>query len=611
MKKRLNIYSMLIVIITVGLLIPLLGNTLSTYIFPDTYWHHQPLHSLIEVLGSAIAILLACLLLMIRSRGELVKTIDNFFIASALICMGLLDGFHAAVEPGNTFVWLHSVATFLGGLLLSFSWLRVPAPPIHHTKGWLWATAASAAWLGICSILFPSVIPQMINESGHFTLLAKVLNMSGGILFYIASAHFILRYYSENDFNAFLFGALTMLFGSAGLLFELSQLWDMSWWWWHLLRMIAYAIASWFIISYYLNLEDTQNYMLRYLSKTNQLLSSQTDKLKESQQRFELAMLGSGDGLWDWQINETSMYFSPRWKAMLGFSEDEIKGSFLEWQSLIHPDDLGKALLTWSKCMEGETNSYSIKYRMKTQSGEYIWVESRAIAIKDKEGNVTRMAGSHTDISAQKQAEEDLQLYHQKLEQLVTTRTNELELANKQLQQLVSIDGLTGVSNRRAFDESIEREWSRCTRDQTSFSLLMIDVDFFKSFNDEFGHLMGDKVLREVAQSLAIHARRSSDLLARYGGEEFAMVLPETSEEQLLDTANKMRQDILSLKIPASNCHHLPYVSVSIGAGTCIPCKTESWHFFMEQIDKSLYRAKSMGRNRVCTEQINFADKAI
>jgi len=611
LKKKLSTYSMLLVIVTVGLIIPLLGSALSTYIFPDTYWHHQPLHSLIEGLGSAIAILLAGLLLMLRSRGELEKTVDNFFIASALICMGLLDGFHAAVEPGNTFVWLHSVATFLGGVLLSFSWLRVPAPHVDHSKGWLWAITAAAAWLGICSILFPSIIPQMTNESGHFTLLAKVLNISGGLLFYIASLHFIVRYYRENDFDAFLFGALTMLFGSAGMLFELSQLWDLSWWWWHLLRMTAYAIASWFIISYYLNLEDTQNYMLRYLSKTNQLLSSQTDKLKESQKRFDLAMLGSGDGLWDWQINETSMYFSPRWKAMLGFSEDEIQGSFLEWQTLIHPDDLGKALLTWSKCMEGETNSYSIKYRMKTRSGEYIWVESRAIAIKDKAGNVTRMAGSHTDISAQKQAEEDLQLYHQQLEQLVTKRTDELEQANKQLQQLVSVDGLTGVSNRRAFDESIEREWNRCKRDHANFSLLMIDVDFFKPFNDEFGHLRGDKVLRDVAQALATHAKRSTDLLARYGGEEFAMILPETSEEQLMAIANDMRQDILDLQIPAASNHHLPCVSVSIGAGTCIPDKTESRHFFMEQVDKSLYRAKSTGRNRVCTEQICFADEAI
>lgn len=593
---------MLTFVIIVGVFIPLMGSGLSTYIFPDFYWHHQPLHSLIEGLGSTAALLLAGLLLILRPRQDSVSSIDNFIIASALISMGLLDGFHAALAPGNAFVWLHSIATFVGGLIFSLVWCKWPGPSQTKVTNSIWIIVILSCVIGLGSTFFAELIPDMTNDLGHFTLQSRILNMSGGMLFYIASTHFILRYYREKDFDAFLFGALTMLFGSAGLLFELSQLWDMSWWWWHMLRLCAYAIAFWFVINYYLQLEDKQNYTLNYLSKTNDLLSQQTDKLRASQQRFELAVQGSGDGLWDWEINENNMYFSPRWKTMLGFDEDEIAGSFLEWQELVHPDDLGKTLLTWSKCMEGETNAYSIKYRMKTKTGEYIWVESRAITIKDTQGNVCRMAGSHTDINAQMQAEEDLHKYQHSLEQLVTKRTTELEEANQQLQKLVSIDGLTGVSNRRALDESIVREWNHCKREQSPFSLLMIDVDFFKAFNDEFGHLKGDKALKDIATALAKNTKRATDILARYGGEEFAMVLPETTEEQLMQTAEKMCRDILDLQIPAASTHHLPFVSESIGAGTHIPQKEDDWRDFLDQVDRALYQAKTNGRNQVSTK---------
>lgn len=599
MRNRTNIMFMLTVIITVGLIIPLMGSALSTYVFPETHWHHQPVHSLIEGLGSAAALLLAGLLLILRSLQK--ANTDNFLIACALISMGLLDGFHASVEPGNTFVWLHSIATLVGGLIFSLAWTRWYGPPHSLCPLWIWGAAGVVIVLGTSSVLLPDYLPRMTNDLGHFTLLARTLNMVGGMLFYIASVHFILRYYREKDFDALPFAALTMLFGSAGLLFELSQLWDMSWWWWHILRLLAYAIAFSYVVNHYLRLEEHQQYMLNYLSKTNDILSHQTEQLKTSKQRFDLAMQGSGDGLWDWKINDTNMYFSPRWKSMLGFDEDEIKGTFLEWQALIHPDDLGKAILTWSKCMEGDTNSYSIKYRMRTKSGDYKWLESRAITIKDNQGNVIRMAGSHTDISAQKQAEEDLHQYQQGLEQLVTQRTKELKEANQQLQELVSVDGLTGVSNRRAFDQAIKREWNRCKRDQTPFSLLMIDVDYFKPYNDEYGHMSGDQALRAIALSLSSNAKRATDTLARYGGEEFAMILPETNEFQLQEIAETICQDVLDLKIPAASTHHLPYVSVSIGAGTHTPQKNDQWHDFIEQVDKALYQAKTSGRNQVST----------
>jgi two-component system chemotaxis family response regulator WspR len=170
---------------------------------------------------------------------------------------------------------------------------------------------------------------------------------------------------------------------------------------------------------------------------------------------------------------------------------------------------------------------------------------------------------------------------------------------NLVLQRLMNSDGLTGLSNRRHFDEYLELEWRRAIREQTQLSLLMIDVDYFKAYNDSFGHLEGDEALRQVAQAIRGSCARPSDLPARYGGEEFALVLPNTSPGGARLLAEKLRQTISALAIPHNSPAPGSTLSISIGLATMIPAQGSNSREVIQNADNGLYSAKNNGRNQV------------
>jgi diguanylate cyclase (GGDEF)-like protein len=180
--------------------------------------------------------------------------------------------------------------------------------------------------------------------------------------------------------------------------------------------------------------------------------------------------------------------------------------------------------------------------------------------------------------------------------------TAELESANKRLTYLANSDGLTGIANRRQFDEALEKAIGRGVRENKAISLLMIDVDNFKRFNDTFGHHSGDKVLKKVAIALDNCCSRVDDLATRFGGEEFAVILPDTNKEQAKHVANKIMAAIATLDIPFSISPGECVLTVSIGATTqdCTTILTNSK--LIKLADKALYRAKSEGRNRIATD---------
>jgi two-component system, chemotaxis family, response regulator WspR len=170
---------------------------------------------------------------------------------------------------------------------------------------------------------------------------------------------------------------------------------------------------------------------------------------------------------------------------------------------------------------------------------------------------------------------------------------------NLVLQRLMNSDGLTGLSNRRHFDEYLELEWRRAIRDQLQISLLMIDVDFFKAYNDSFGHLEGDEALRKVAGAIRDVCSRPSDLPARYGGEEFALVLPNTSPGGARLLAEKLRQTVAALVIPHNSPDPDSRLTISIGLATITPQAGTSSRQLILDADKGLYVAKNNGRNQV------------
>lgn len=177
--------------------------------------------------------------------------------------------------------------------------------------------------------------------------------------------------------------------------------------------------------------------------------------------------------------------------------------------------------------------------------------------------------------------------------------TRALDQANRELLRLSSVDGLTGVANRRQFDGCLESEWRRATRSQAPLSLLLLDVDCFKAFNDRYGHLAGDECLRRVASALADQTRRAPDLVARYGGEEFAVLLPETTSEGALALAESLRAAVEELRVPHDGSLAASVVTVSIGCATRVPLAGQQPESLVAWADRALYRAKRGGRNRV------------
>lgn len=178
----------------------------------------------------------------------------------------------------------------------------------------------------------------------------------------------------------------------------------------------------------------------------------------------------------------------------------------------------------------------------------------------------------------------------------------QLASANRMLQRIAILDGLTGIANRRYFDEVIEEEWLRAIRDQTPLSIIMIDIDYFKAFNDTYGHQAGDESLKTVAMVLKDTLKRPADMVARYGGEEFVAVLPETEIKGAVAIAEAMRLNIDALNIPHKNSHNHGCITISLGAASIIPERNTSSSILIAAADKALYRAKDKGRNRVDPE---------
>lgn len=168
------------------------------------------------------------------------------------------------------------------------------------------------------------------------------------------------------------------------------------------------------------------------------------------------------------------------------------------------------------------------------------------------------------------------------------------------LRALVFIDGLTGVANRRRFDESLLAEWRRCARSKVPLTLLMIDIDYFKRYNDHYGHQAGDACLQAVAATLKRGFGRSHDLVARYGGEEFVCLMPECDVVAGQTKAEELRQAILNLAIPHAASPTKEIVTISTGIATIVPTDGQAPEGFLEIADKALYLAKSTGRNRTC-----------
>ena len=239
--------------IRLSVILPIVGSLVCAVAIPRALLVHPPIHSLLETAGGFLAISIAGILVVKQRHDKDVAYLT--WVASGLAAMGMLDLFHAAMPVGNNFVWLHSVATLLGGTLFAFVWADSQRLPSGLHAKLPWIALLFAGLFGIGSWLFPAAVPLMTLD-GQFTLLAKLLNSVGGVSFLIAGVFFIRRFHQNYDITDWLFALHTILFGTAGILFETSSLWDGAWWWWHILRGIAYAAAFAVAVRTYLKVEQ-------------------------------------------------------------------------------------------------------------------------------------------------------------------------------------------------------------------------------------------------------------------------------------------------------------------------------------------------------------------
>lgn len=220
------------------------------------------------------------------------------------------------------------------------------------------------------------------------------------------------------------------------------------------------------------------------------------------------------------------------------------------------------------------------------------------VKLPDKVELIARIRAHSRSYMAQAERDAAYQALRDLQRQLENSNA-QLEESNRELHRLSSLDGLTGIANRRQFDKMLDQEWQRALRNCTELSLIMIDIDYFKLYNDTYGHQAGDDCLKTVALALDRIVHRPSDVVARYGGEEFALVLPETDAQGALRVAEKMRDTVARLNVRHEASKVTNRITLSIGVATMSPRGGDNPDILLAASDDALYRAKHAGRNRI------------
>jgi diguanylate cyclase (GGDEF)-like protein/PAS domain S-box-containing protein len=431
------------------------------------------------------------------------------------------------------------------------------------------------------------------------------------------------------------------------------------------------------------------NSLIKTKEKALKIATKATEKLKNSEERLRFSLEGSGDGLWDWNLITNEVYFSKRWKEMLGFKENMISNTLDEWKNRVHPDDLEQVYSDITAHLEGRSDIYKSEHRVKHNDGSYIWILDRGmISSRNSDGSPTRIVGSHSDITERKISQLKLKEYIQIVDKNVISSSTDLdgkilrvseafskisgysktellgkthnilrhkdiqstlykelwttiqsgkiwkgEIKNKRkdgsdfwvdttisqiknengetigyadichditdkkrVDELSVTDRLTQLYNRLKLDDIFTKELASAGRYNTSFSIIMIDIDHFKSVNDTWGHQAGDDVLKEFALLIKKNARET-DVVGRWGGEEFLILSPNTQLDGALALSEKLRALVSLFKFS-----FVGHKTGSFGVSTFH--SGDDAKSMLKRADEALYRAKLSGRNSVEAEEL-------
>ncbi len=290
--------------------------------------------------------------------------------------------------------------------------------------------------------------------------------------------------------------------------------------------------------------------------------------LRKSEERFELAMRGANDGVYDWNLQNNEIYYSPRWKRMLGYEDHELPNEFSTWESLIDEKDRDRSWEMLNDYINGRRDNFHIEFKMQHKDGHWVDILSRAFLVRDAQGNAVRTVGTHVDISEKKRQEAHI------------------------LRQ-AHYDGLTGLPNRFLAMDRLAQLLKEASRDISKVAILFLDLDGFKRVNDTLGHETGDRLLVQAAERLQ-SVVREGDSVCRLGGDEFVVLLRNLGE--LTDARTVASSLISQFRHPFSLDERELVVTTSIGIAV-YPSDGITPTELLRNADTAMYHSKEQGRN--------------
>jgi len=506
-------------------LLPALVGVLLVVTFGDQKWVHEPIHSFLEALGSMAAFNIGVFILLLLRNRQIEG--QYAWVAVALLTMGLFDGFHSCVHPGKNFVWLHSLANFSGGVLICLVAFNTDSFNRQATKISSFGFFA-AFFLGTVSIVADGWVPEMVFQ-GQFTSSARMLNVIGGIGFVYAWWTFTLRYSSDAGDERLVLANHCLLFGIAGLLFELSALWDSVWWLWHVLRAVAYLV----LLVYFFVVFKRQIGSL--LTAHSQLDQSNSD-LNNAQR---IAKMGN----WSLEYETGELTWSDQVYRMCGVDPENFALSHSSAIELVHPDDQADLSAKLELASLGE--AYSTEFRLVRKNGEILNICHEAEPVFDEQGKCTKVKGIARDITSQKRHEEALELARIRSEK--ANKAKGMFLANMSHEIRTPINALTGINYLITKTDltAKQREYVDKARSATdTLSNLVNDILDFSKIES------GEMKLEQVSFNIENILNRLADLFvfqSHQKGLELLFFLEPDMPKQLIGDPVRLAQILRNL----------------------------------------------------------------
>jgi len=314
------------------------------------------------------------------------------------------------------------------------------------------------------------------------------------------------------------------------------------------------------------------------------------DALIASETRFTATFEQAAVGIAHVGLDGSWLNVNRRCLEIVGYAREELlKMTFAD---ITHPDDLEADWAFVRELLAGKRETYSMEKRYFAKDQSLVWVNLTVSLVKNLDGDPDYFISVIEDITLRKRVERERDELITELEERVRQRTAELEM-------LTLTDPLTAIANRRSFEQCLEAEWDRAVRTRQPLSVILMDVDFFKQFNDGAGHAAADEALQALAGCLRQVAQRSTDLAARYGGDEFVMVLPDTALEGAIAIAKRVQELINGRNIRNPGSSHSGLMTVSQGLATALPDSRSNAKRIMLEADRALYQAKHAGPGRI------------